>query len=275
MEAIGKLLGFVEGRSAKLALAALIISTLLVACAIAIASVSYDSAGLKVNIPSSFKLAFVIAYFITFFGSWFILYLLNAKDAADVYSEVRELLKGAWVVSYQESHGPVSTSVIVPKRASPCFISINPENLKLELIFQVRDNPIFKDDDKQQIRDVGFRYNEDGGYTMFYYYTGLRNIHSHIAESIVAEGDPSEITVEIFGRVTFARPGLGKSVVSMSGRWYDLNGNLGRLFALLDTIKVSQIKGVDFVPMRLLDVPMNPKYFDADMGEVEFRRLDS
>jgi hypothetical protein len=272
MEIFSKLLVFIETRSAKLAFAALIISSLLVACAIAIVSVSYDN-GWKVNVPQTFKLAFVVAYFIIFVASWFILYLLNSKDASDVYSEARELLKGAWVVTYQEAHGPVSSSVVVPKRATPCFISINPENLKLELVFQVRDNPIFKDDDKQQIRDVGFRYNEEGGYTMFYYYTGQRSVHSNISESIIAEGDPSEITIEIFGRVMFARPGSGKSVVDMSGHWYDLNGNLSRLFALLDMKKVAEIRREDFAPVRLSDVPIHSKYFDADMGEVAFSRL--
>ena len=273
MDIINRLLGFIDTRSAKLAFSALVISTFLVGCAIAIVSVSYDH-GWKIEIPQSFKLAFVIAYFIFFVASWFILYLLTSKDASDVYSEVRELLKGAWVVTYQESRGPISTSVVVPKRATPCLISINPENLKLELVFQVRDNPVFKDDEKQQIKDVGFRYNEEGGYTMFYYYTGQRTVHTQISESIVSEGDPSEISVEIFGRVTFAKPGLGTPVVtSMSGHWYDLNGNLGRLFALLDSKKVSEIRGEKFAPVRLSDVPIHPKYFDADMGIVEFSRL--
>jgi hypothetical protein len=273
MDTINKLLSFIETRSAKLAFSALIISTLLVACAIAIVSVSYNN-GWKIEIPQSFKLAFVIAYFIFFVASWFILYLLTSKDASDVYSEVRELLKGAWVVTYQESHGPVSTSVVVPKRTTACLISINPENLKLELVFQVKDNPVFKDDEKQQIRDVGFRYNEEGGYTMFYYFTGQRTVHSHVSESIISEGDPTEISVEIFGRVTFGKPGLGRPVVTaMSGHWYDLNGNVSRLFALLDMKKVAEIKGTNFEPMRLSDVPVHPKYFDADMGEVAFNRL--
>jgi hypothetical protein len=272
MAIFDKLLDFIETRSAKLAFAALIISTLLVACAIGIVSVSYDD-GWKINVPQSFKLAFVIAYFIFFVASWFILYLLNSKDATDVYSEVRDLLKGSWVVTYQERHGPVSSSVVVPKRATPCLISINPDNLKLELVFQIRDNPIFKDEDKQQIRDVGFRYNEEGGYTMFYYYTGQRSIHSDISESIVSESDPSEISIEIFGRVTFAKPHLGRSVTDMSGHWYDLNGNLSRLFAFLDMKKIAEIKGQDFAPTRLTDVPIHPKYFDADMGEVDFTRL--
>ena len=272
MKILAKLLDFIEARSAKLALAALIISTLLVAAALAIVSVSYDSSGLKIEIPQSFKLAFVIAYFVIFVASWFILYLLTSKDAADVYSEVRELLKGAWVVTYQESHGPISTSIVVPKRTTPCQISINPENLKLELVFEIKDNPIFRDEDKQRIRDVGFRYNEEGGYTMLYYYSGQRSINTNIASSIVSEGDPSEITVEIFGRVTFSKPGAGERVTVMSGHWYDLNGNISRLFALLDMKKISEIKGQTFDPMRLVDVPMHPKYFDADMGTVEFRR---
>jgi hypothetical protein len=105
---------------------------------------------------------------------------------------------------------------------------INPENLKLELVFEIRDNPIFRDADKQRIRDVGFRYNEEGGYTMLYYYTGQRIINANISESIISDGDPSEIAIEIFGRVTFAKSGAGEKVTSMSGHWYDLNGNISR-----------------------------------------------
>jgi hypothetical protein len=271
MAIFNKLLDFIEARNAKLAIAALIISTLLVACALAIVSVSYQD-GWRIDVPQSFKLAFVIAYFIIFVASWFILYLLNSKDATDVYSEVRELLKGAWVVTYQESRGPVSTTIVVPRRTTPCQISINPENQKLELVFQIRDNPIFKDEEKQQIRDVGFRYNEEGGYTMFYYFTGQRIINTSISGSIISEGDPSEIAIEVFGRVTFAKPDSDGHVSAMSGHWYDLNGNISRLFALLDMKKVSEIRGQPFPPTRLSDVPIHPKYFDADMGEVEFRR---
>jgi len=273
MAFFNRLLDFVEARSAKLAIAALIISTLLVGAALAIVSVSYDSnTGWKLVVPPTFKLAFVIAYFIIFVASWFILYLLNAKDATDIYSEVRELLKGFWVVTYQESHGPVSSSIVAPRRASPCQILINPENLKLELVFQIKDNPVFRDSDVQRIRDVGFRYNEEGGYTMLYYYTGQRTINAHISESIISDGDPNEISIEIFGRVTFAKPGTDQKVTSMSGHWYDLNGNINRLFALLDMKKVAEIKNVAFSPMRLSDVPIHPKYFDADMGTVDFSR---
>jgi hypothetical protein len=119
MAFFNRLLDFIDARSAKLAIAALVITTLLVAAALAIVSVSYDNTGWKFTVPPNFKLAFVIAYFIIFVASWFILYLLNAKDATDIYSEVRELLKGTWVVTYQETHGPVSSSIIAPKRASP------------------------------------------------------------------------------------------------------------------------------------------------------------
>jgi hypothetical protein len=149
---------------------------------------------------------------------------------------------------------------------------INPENLKLELVFEIRDNPIFRDADKQRIRDVGFRYNEEGGYTMLYYYTGQRIINANISESIISDGDPSEIAIEIFGRVTFAKSGAGEKVTSMSGHWYDLNGNISRLFALLDMKKVAEIRKEQFPAMRLPDVPIHQKYFDADMGGVEFRR---
>ncbi|QAU46230.1 hypothetical protein [Bradyrhizobium guangzhouense] len=264
-------LGLVEARSAKLALSALIISTLLVAGALAIVSVNYDN-GWKFEVPPTFKLAFVVAYFVIFVASWFILYLLNSKDAADVYSEVRELLKGGWLVSYRANIGPVSQVVTVPERQTQCQIVINPDNMKLELAFKLKNNPLFRDDEKQQIRDVGFRYNEDGGYTMFYYFTGQRTINSDIAESLVTDGSTDEIPIEIFGRVTFAKPSRGQLVNEMAGRWYDLNGNICRLFALLDMKKVAEIKQEPFERVRLLDVPIHKKYFDADMGEVTFSR---
>jgi hypothetical protein len=268
------ILDFIANRPVKLAFGALVITFVLIAGAIAITSVDYQTGQWQIHIHEDYELAFVIAYFIIFIASWFILYLLNSKDATDVYSEVRELLKGGWVVTYEESQGPVSTTVIAPRRTTACMIAINPDNLKLELVFQVKDNPIFRDEERQLIRDVGFRYNEEGGYTMMYYLAGERMLRPEISSLIISEGKSGEIDIEIFGRVQFARPAKGNSVEYMSGHWYDLNGNISRLFALLDMKKVSEITKTAFTPLRLSEVPIHPKYFDADMGEVSFHRIN-
>jgi len=60
----------------------------------------------------------------------------------------------------------------------------------------------------------------------------------------------------------------------MRGRWYDLNGNVSRLFALLDSKAATEIKGEEFKPMRLSQVSIHQqKHFDADMGLIEFSRM--
>jgi hypothetical protein len=274
---LGKVLGFIENKSTRLAVAAIIIATLLIGCALVIVGgITHDANGWHFGAPPQFQIAFVIAYFVLFIGSWFILYLLNAKDASDVYSDVREKLVGQWVISYDADIGPLSNQIVVPRRSVGCFISVNAEQ-KLQLVFRIRDNPIFKDEEKQVIKDVAIRYNDTGGYTMFYYYQDRRDIQPQITEYLVAENGPTrvdEVEIEVFGHVSFEKSqSAGGIVQKMEGHWFDLNGNVSRLFTLLDQKSVANIRKEPFAPMRLSQVPVHQRHFDADMGKVEFSRM--
>ncbi len=272
---LARLLGFIDNKNTRLAVAAVVITTLLVSCGIAITSVSYDH-GWKFIIRPEFQAAFVIAYLVLFVTSWFILYLLNSKDATDVYSEAREKLVGQWIVTYEANVGPVSQQVVVASRTIGCFISVN-ELKKLEMVFRIHDNPIFRDDEKQVVRDVAIRANESGGYTIFYYYAAPRGIQPQVAIHILPEEGqnqrPDEVEVEIFARVNFEKSPAGGVVNKMQGKWFDLNGNVSRLLALLDSQKVAEIRSEEFKPMRLSQVPIHQKNFDADMGAIEFSRM--
>lgn len=272
-ELLAKLLGFIENRNTRQAIAAIAISTLLIGCSIAIVSINYDG-GWHLKIPQQFAIAFIVVYLVIFVASWFILYLLNLKDGQDVYSEVRDNLSGMWVVTYDADIGPVSGQVVVPTRAIGCFISVNAEQ-KLELTFRVKDDPIFKDDERAVIRDVAVRYNDSGGYTMFYYYSGERCIKEECEKLILPEeghNRADEVEVEVFGHVQFEKKPKSGRIESMTGHWFDLNGNLSRLFALIDMKVVAQIKQQTFERIRLSQVPIHQKHFDADMGTVSFTR---
>jgi hypothetical protein len=274
---LGKVLGFIENKSTRLAVAAVIIATLLIGCAlIIVGGVTQSAEGWQFAAPAEFRIAFVLAYFVLFVGTWFILYLQNAKDASDVYSEVREKLIGQWVISYDADIGPISNQIVVPRRAVGCFISVNAEQ-KLELVFRIRDNPIFKDEEKQVVKDVAIRYNDTGGYTMFYYYQDHRELQPQITEYLVAEHDQgrvNEVEVEVFGHVSFEKSqSAGGIVQKMEGHWFDLNGNISRLFTLLDQKSVANIRKEQFTPMRLSQVPVHQRHFNADMGKVEFSRM--
>jgi hypothetical protein len=111
-ELLAKLLGFIEKRNTRQAVAAIVIATLLIGCSIAIVSISYEE-GWHFKVPQQFAIAFIVVYLVLFVASWFILYLLNSKDGQDVYSEVRDNLSGMWVVTFHQKHfdadmGPIS-----------------------------------------------------------------------------------------------------------------------------------------------------------------------
>jgi hypothetical protein len=262
-----------DNKNARVALAAFVISTLVIAVAILIVSISYDDKGLHFAIPASLSIAYVVAYFILFIGSWFILYLLNVRDTIDVYKDVREKLCGDWTVTYAANKGPAAEHGIIAPRAIPARIDVSPEQ-KLIMVFKIVQNPIFADDVSQVIRDVAVRYNDEGGYTLMYYYKGERGLQQSIAQSILSEtsSDRHSIEVEIFGRLTFNKPGKGEAVKDIQGHYFDLNGNLTRLYGLLDLRTAAAFKNEDFSPIRLSQVPIHQATFDADMGVVTFQR---
>lgn len=272
---LGKQVGaLTDNKNAKLALSAFIISTLVIAVLLSIFSLRYDAGKLTFAVPDSYATWFGIIYILLFIAGWFILYLLNTKDNTDVYSEVREKLKGGWIVTFEANHGPTSNQAIVPQRVVACKIEINQVE-KLEISFNITKNPMFEDDASSRIKDIGIRYGDDGGYVMFYYYKATRKLQTHIAKDILAENnnaDRDQVEVEVFGRITFDKPTDGGIIDKMTGHWYDLNGNTSRLYAFLDQRTIAEVKKKPFEPMQLSQVPIHERYFDSDMGVVTFTR---
>jgi hypothetical protein len=159
------------------------------------------------------------------------------------------------------------------KAKTYCRIDINPEK-KLFIKFEDEGGEFFKPG-SPQIREVAIRYGEDAGYTMFYYCKMERQLSDLTANLIAPSYDGrrvSEIEIEFFGRVSFAKSRSEERITKMVGNWYDLNGNASRLITLLDSKRVADIKGEQFCPVSLDKVPIHQSNFDADMGPVEFRR---
>jgi|GEM_PF-5427722 len=266
------ILKLTNNKNARLAVASFVISTLVTAVALLIVSFSYDDKGFHFSVPSQLSIAFVVAYLIMFIASWFILYLLNAKDNEDIYTEVRKNLQGDWTVTYAANKGPVSGVEVVPARSAPCTIDVNQEQ-KLIMKYRIHKNPIFLDDEGQIVRDVAVRYNEEGGYTLLYYYKAERSLQPPIVQSLVPNGgDPSVVEIEVFGHLKFSKPADEDKVRQIEGHWYDLNGNVSRLFALLDLKIAAAYRKEQFQPVLLSQVPIHQTNFDADMGIVTFAR---
>ena len=57
----------------------------------------------------------------------------------------------------------------------------------------------------------------------------------------------------------------------MSGKWYDLNGNMMRILKLMQMAHEAKIKDAPFQPMAFNEIPVSQIHFDADMGGVAFQ----
>lgn len=141
------------------------------------------------------------------------------------------------------------------------------------MVFSIKNHPIFADEDKQIIKNIAIRHNEDGGYNMLFYYATPRTLQPSFANYIMPEAGQANsdtVEIEVFGHLNFNNEKI--SVKKIQGRWFDLNGNSSRLIALLDTKLIADIRKENFQKMRLSEVPIHQKYFDADMGYIEFSR---
>lgn len=141
------------------------------------------------------------------------------------------------------------------------------------MVFAIRNHPIFTDEGKQIIKDIAIRHNEDNGYNILFYYATERTIQPNFASYILPEigqATADTVAIEVFGHLTFNYD--TRSIKNIEGRWFDLNGNSSRLMALLDAKLTANIRKENFQRMRLSEVPIHQKYFDADMGSIEFSR---
>lgn len=267
---------WVEVRVVRLPFTAFLIAVLLTAVSVALLFLEYQNQQFSMRSIDNLDRGIVLTIFIfSFMAIWFILFLIHQDQASDVYSEVRKLLKGNWIVDYEANHGPVSKQVVVDTHSVGCDITINPENKKLEIRFGQGNNPVFANKSTQIINDVAIRYDNDGHYTMFYYYKDERKLSNAITSVLLPESanvDVADLEIEIFGRVRFEKPIAENLVTFMEGDWFDLNGNSCRLLALLDQIKASAVMNKPFTPIKLSEVPIHQRYFDAHMGRVVYHR---
>jgi hypothetical protein len=216
-----------------------------------------------------------IVYLPVFVLVWFIFYLQIHSERDDLYSGVRQKLVGHYMVTYQASNGPNSAPVLEPALQVPCEIKINPENKKLEFVFKVKDNPIYTDGD-DTVSAVALRYDSGHKYELLYYLNTTRQLKDIVTAYIVEDqlfSKEKGIEVRAFGLLHF-ETGLDKSKVQLlKGEWFDLNGRVTQIFALLDEINEARVKREEFAKKSLSRIAITPDNFYALMGNIRFERI--
>jgi hypothetical protein len=216
-----------------------------------------------------------IVYLPVFVLVWFIFYLQINSERDDMYSGIRKKLSGHYMVTYEASNGPNRPAVLEPALQVPCEIRINPENKKLELVFRVKDNPIYTDDE-DTVSAVALRYDLGNKYELFYCLNTNRQLKDVVTDYIVEDQSFSQekgIEVRAFGLLRF-EAGLDKDKIkSLKGEWFDLNGRVTQIFALLDEINQTRVKQEKFSKKSLLQIAITPDNFYALMGNIEFERI--
>lgn len=216
-------------------------------------------------IPASL---FVALFLILFFVTWFILYIGYKKEAEDIYSYLREKIKGNWIAEYDFVSGG---KIVYPTRPKSRFEFIITPDKKIEMYFNPEDNTLFSDAE-QNISVISLRNPSANKFTLIYYYNKNRSLTPEMLQWIEPEGgltpDPSRIEIEVFGILNFEEPNAGE-IKKMSGSWYDLNGNMKILGNLLREKAISELNDTNF-KKKLSDFA--DVSGSAKMGKVDFVR---
>ena len=143
--------------------------------------------------------------------------------------------------------------------------------------FRIKDNRIYTDDEGQIIKIISIRNDHDYHYHLFYYFKGERKLQRLISDAIKPEmgrHSTDAIEVEFLARVTFEAPSNAVKVLKMAGEWYDLNGNISKLLAILAALDEAQhgdeLGQKTFEPKPFSDIGV-PAY-SASMGTIDFSR---
>ena len=144
---ITSVFSFVDGKSTKLALSALVIDSVLafvLALIVGGGTLGMDAI-IFVGLP---PVAYFVGgiYLVFFFVIWFLLYVRTIRENNDGFSEIREKLVGTWIVNYTSVS--LRSSEFSPTRFTVgCSISINPDTRKLEFRFNTKENPVYADEE--------------------------------------------------------------------------------------------------------------------------------
>ena len=273
----GLLKDIVSTQAIKIAIYALVITT---AClAVFLLAWGYPLSQLtnpdSASASSGVRHLAAIVYLPVFVLVWFIFYLQIHSERDDLYSGIRQKLAGHYIVTYEASNGPNRAPVLEQALQVPCEIRINPENKKLELVFRVKDNPIYTDGD-DTVSAVALRYDSGNKYELLYYLDTYRQLKDLVTGYIVEDQSFSQekgIEVRAFGLLRFETGLNNNKVKSLKGEWFDLNGRVTQIFALLDEINEARVKREEFAKRSLSKIAITPDNFFALMGSIEFERI--
>jgi hypothetical protein len=266
-----------NSKTTRIAAASMLMAIIFYAVVLVIFGFSYGSGGL--SFPSDLNLvtriALVAGFALVFVMLWFFLYVQNIREAEDVYSRMREKLAGGWNILYQATNGPDGHGIFDQPLIVPCSIVINPGNLKLEISIDVAGNPVWEDG-TQTITNVSLRHDIGNRYNMIYYYKGERKLRDRVDKHLTPDQNytPTKgIEIEIVAILEFEEKMNENHVTFLKGQWYDLNGRVTQIFALIDELEKEAAQGKESPRRRIFEVPIGAENFSARMGDVSFKRL--
>lgn len=280
LEAVGRVLGpFFQTKTTQLAMTALII-TLIVTGILAFllsSAISWGSqAGTQhggsfiIALGEGYRIGLAVFFVLFFMFIWFLLYVQYVREAEDVYSLLRDKIAGVWIATYDVLDG--EERLDVGPNSIGCQIRVRPDNRKLEMVFTVMSNRLYRDSE-QIISAVALRHDSGNRYMLMYYYEGEREIDPEFSYHLL-DGDARRMTqvpIEIYGIVYFDIAD-SKEIKMMSGSWYDLNGNVIRMFAAYRTLNEQKRAGVEGFKVKLSDVSIHQGNFSANMGHIRYHR---
>ncbi len=223
------------------------------------------------NLGKTSRYALITLFLVSFVGIWFFLHIQFVKEADDVFSEIRKMLVGTWSVFYRTPEEVLSLNNNEPAHII-CSINLNKKH-KLEMGFKITDfNPIFENG-IQNISIISITDEAAEDYLLTYYYSGERNLKYDFYKKIKpVKGEIMKtVDIEVFGWLRFKARSIDKHVKEMSGEWFDLNGNIIRIYSIKDEIAAGRV--TDTSPIEFLEAPISQSNFISKMGTARFSRI--
>ena len=265
-----------KSRTTQIAAASLLMAALFYTIVLVIFGLKYGDGALSLpaDLGITARVALVAGFALVFVMLWFFLYIQNIKEAEDVYSKMRQKLKGGWNIQYEATNGPDEDAFDKPV-ITPCAMVINPGNLKLEIAIDVDENPVWEGG-TQTITNISLRHDIGNRYNMIYYYKGERKLKDRLNRYLIQDENYSSargIEIEIFAILEFEDKANEKFVSAMNGQWYDLNGKITQVFALVDELQKETAQKKESAKRRIFDIEIHKGNFSARMGHISFKRI--
>ncbi|MCK1650226.1 hypothetical protein IVA88_02070 [Bradyrhizobium sp. 149] len=266
-------------KSVALAFVALVIAGLIAAAEFVLFSFSTGQTGSAgstfefAHFSRTFQLIVAATLIFGFVLIWFLLYVQYNREAEDIYSQLREKLVGTWQVTYELAPGQNAQGPWDPAPVIICKIAINPSTKKLEILFDLDKHPVFTGR-TQVIQTISLGHVSENKYSMSYYYKEKQDLTAAISLHILPENEQSshtDLDVEIFAALSFEDLSTTPEVKLISGQWFDLNGNLIRLFSLISELRQHEDDDRIF-RKKLSDATISRDNFASLMGDITFSR---